>query len=363
MITLRHVLPQNSVKVILLLAMLLLLCSVLFAKAEENPDYVKVYFPTVNQAELSILEKDYAKALAYYEEAFKAVPSPFAKDIYNAAVCATLVQDQKKTFEYLDKLLLKGVSLPYLQRQQAFDTLQTTKQWEKFAKSYPKRRRQYKRKVDLDIRADLDELYARDQYFRQAKGGLRVYGDTLRKIEASNVEALLKNIKKHGYPGESLIGVADTLEELPRFSLVIQRQNKLNKGHDFTDVLVQAVHEGKLRPHAAAYLIEQQNGRNLYRSKALVKVKCENPKDCSGKKKPKYIGRYLVEDLGKEEEERVNKLRAELGMEELSEYRKKVRYSLQDKRFKLGYTWAVANYYVPSKEAAQVITKGYVVAE
>ncbi len=348
---------------VILLATLLLLLSTPFAKANDNPDYVKAYYPTINQAELSIVEKDYAKALEYYEQAFNAVPTPFAKDIYNAAVCATLVNNEKAAFAYLDKLLLKGVSLPYLQRQQAFDTLRTSKQWEKFAKSYPKRRRQFKRKADLDVRADLDELYARDQYFRQAKGGLRVYGDTLRKIEASNVDALLKNIKKHGYPGENLIGVADTLEELPRFSVVIQRQNKLNNGHDFKEVLEQAVHEGQLTPHAAAYLIEQQEGRNLYKSKALVKVRCENPNDCKGKKKLKTIGRFLVEDLSKKEIKQVNELRSELGLENLSDYKKKVLYSLEDKRFKLGYSWSVANYYVPSREAAVVITKGYVVAE
>ena len=328
-----------------------------------DADYIKTYHPVIHEAELLVLRKDYKAALDKYRQAFHAVPEPFARDYYNAAVCAMLTEDPKLTIGYLEELALKGVELSFIEKQEVFKPLQDTKEWEKFKKKYPKNHRKFKRKADLDVRADLDELYARDKYFRLAEGGLRVYADTLRKIENDNVDILLRTIVKHGYPGEKLIGVGDTIEQLPRFSIVIERQTKAKKGFDFTPILLEAVQQGRLAPQAAAYLMEAQQGQRIYKTIALVKVACTNAKDCAGDKKLKSLNKYLVENISAREEDKVNALRAELGLEPLADYRKKVLYSLQDKRFKLANTWSVKNYMVPSKEAAKVLMDGFVVAE
>lgn len=340
----------------------LLLFGAFISKADAETDYVKAYYPSINKAELSVVSKDYEEALQYYQEAFGQVKEPFAKDIYNATACAALVGNDKLAFDYLEKLVLKGVEFSYIERQEAFAPLVEHKRWKKFKRRYPKNRRKYERQADLDVRADLDELYARDQYFRRAKGGLRVYGDTLRKIEAANVATLMDFIKKYGYPGESLIGVADTLEDLPRFSIVIQRQTRAKKGFDFSPVLKAAVTEGKLSPHAASYLMDQQMGANAYRSKVFVKVNCRS-KACQEAMAQSKMDRYLTEKITEEQEEEVNALRAELGLESLKDYKKKVLYSLEDKRFKLHYNWSVMSYNVPSKEAAVVLTENLVAVE
>lgn len=329
----------------------------------KDKDYIKVYHPVIHEAELLVLTKDYSAALDKYKDAFKAVQEPFARDYYNAAVCAMLTEDYEQTFHYLDELVLKGVELPFIRKQEVFKPLHETKDWEKFLKSYPKRRDKYKRRADLDIREDLDELYARDKYYRFAKGGLRVYADTLRKIENDNVDILLRNIQKYGYPGEKLIGVGDTIEQLPRFSIVIERQTKAKNGVDFTDILKEAVQQGNLSPQAAAYLMETQQGNRKYKTRALVKVACSNKKDCEGGKKLKGLNKYLVEKLTKEEEEKINALRATIGLEPVNDYRKKVLYSLSDNRFMLGYKWSVANYYAPSKDAARELIRGLVIPE
>ncbi|GAB3202645.1 hypothetical protein ABID22_002737 [Pontibacter aydingkolensis] len=323
-------------------------------------DYTKVYHPVINKAELSILQKDYAGALALYREAFKVVPAPFARDYYNAAVCAMLLKDKKQSLGYLEKLAAKGVSIDYLENRPVFDSLQSTKQWRKFKRKYPKYRQQYEKQVNLDLRADLDELYARDQYFRQAKGGLRVYGDTLNKIEAANTKKFLSWVENHGYPGEDLIGVGDTLEQLPRFSIIIQRQTKARKGHDFSKILEAAVQQGRLSPQAAAYLIEQQVGRSKYGSKAYVKINCST---CENEEPLDKMKRYLEENRTEKELLTLEANRKKLGLESFEDYKKKVIYSMTDKRFKLNYAWSVVNYQVPSKEAAKVMLENFVVAD
>lgn len=326
----------------------------------ESPDYTKAYFPLINKAELSILEKDYAAALQLYEQAFQAVPSPFARDYYNAAVCAMLLKSKKQSLSYLKQLATKGVSIDYLSRQPVFDSLQATKHWKKFKKKYPKYRQQYESQFNMDLRADLDELYARDQYFRQAAGGLRIYGDTLQKIEAANVKKLLQWVDKNGYPGESLIGVGDTLEQLPRFSVVIQRQTKARKGHDFSSMLEEAVKQGRLRPQAAAYLIEQQVGRSKYGSKAFVKISCST---CGDSRLQNDMEQFMEERRTEKELLTIEANRERLGLEPLGDYKKKVLYSMADRRFKLNYTWSVVNYKVPSKEAAEVMMANFIMAE
>ncbi|ARS36634.1 hypothetical protein [Pontibacter actiniarum] len=330
------------------------------ALGQEVPDYTRVYHPVINQAELRIVEKDYQQALEAYKQAFASVPSPFARDYYNAAVTALLLHERKETFRYLEGLVKKGVSLEYLERQPVFDSLRTTRHWRKFARKYPKRRRKYDERFNQELRADLDELYARDQYFREAEGGWRVHGDTIKQIEVANTAKLLDWIETYGYPGEDQIGVADTLEQLPRFSIVIVRQTLARKGYDFSDVLTKAVQQGRIAPQPVAYLLDQQAGRNKYGSRAYVRVNCTK---CSESEEMKKLGDFLVRKLEEEELQRIDARRQELGLEPLWEYQRKIRHNAADDRFKLNYTWSVANFQVPSNEAAKVLLDGLTLAE
>ncbi|PRY07831.1 hypothetical protein CLV24_12221 [Pontibacter ummariensis] len=340
---------------------LLLLFVFSAAGATDSPDYVKVYHPTIQRAELAILNEQYGEALNAYQQAFEAVPSAFARDYYNAAVCAMLLEEEKQAFSYLEKLVQKGASLPYLEQQQAFSPLQEGRRWKRFKRKYPKRRKAFEQAANLDLRADLDELYARDQYFRQAEGGYKMHRDTLRAIETANTLNLLNWIAEYGYPGEELIGVADTLEQLPRFSIVIQRQTRAMDGYDFTEILMQAVHDGKLAPQAAAYLMEQQAGKNRYSTKAFVKITCNG---CKEGEQLKGEATYFVENMNPQELQRIDARREQLGLEPLEEYRRKVLYSLkEDNRFKLNFPWSVANYFVPNEEAAAIMKEKLITAE
>ncbi|GAB3534395.1 hypothetical protein GCM10027443_21410 [Pontibacter brevis] len=328
-------------------------------KSEDVPDYVQVYHPVINVAELSIVEGNYKEALTAYKQAFASVPAPFARDYYNAAVVAVKLDDEKQAFNFLEQLVAKGVSLPYLERQQVFDTLRTTSRWKKFEKKYPKRRKRYEQAANLDLRADLDELYARDQYFRQAKGGLRVHGDTIRQIEIDNVTNLLNWINDYGYPGETLIGVADTLEELPRFSIVIQRQTAARNGYNFKGILANAVKEGRIAPQAVAYLLDQQAGKTVYGSKAFAKIICTK---CKKDKNHKKIQSLLVENMSEDDLIQIDKRRKQLGLEPLHDYKRKVLYNADNDQFRLNYSWSVVNYVVPSNEAADVLLERLTVA-
>ncbi|GAB3823023.1 hypothetical protein GCM10028895_29050 [Pontibacter rugosus] len=180
-----------------------------------------------------------------------------------------------------------------------FDSLQTTRRWRRFSRKYDKRRRKHEQSINREYRADLDELYARDQYFREAEGGLKVYRDTISKIETANTLQLLNWIEELGYPSEDVIGVGDSLEHLPRFNVVIERQTAVRKGYDFTEVLAKAVQQGKVAPQTA-YLLDQQAGRNRYGSKVYIKINCTGCK----KKEIEDLGtdEYLVKKISEKEQ-------------------------------------------------------------
>lgn len=63
----------------------------LLAAGQSN--FVKIYYPKINDAELAITREDFRQAAALYKEAFSSVKSPFAKDLFNAFVCKVLLND------------------------------------------------------------------------------------------------------------------------------------------------------------------------------------------------------------------------------------------------------------------------------
>ena len=79
-----------------------------------QPDYAKNYFPLIHEAELAIANHDYSSALKAYKEAFEAVPNPFAKDYFNAAVCASKLKQYEEAVGHCYKLAEKRSSTPYV---------------------------------------------------------------------------------------------------------------------------------------------------------------------------------------------------------------------------------------------------------
>ena len=55
----------------------------------QDVNFIKIYHPFINKAELLVVDNNYNEALETYQKAFAAVPRGFMKDYFNAAVCAT----------------------------------------------------------------------------------------------------------------------------------------------------------------------------------------------------------------------------------------------------------------------------------
>jgi hypothetical protein len=96
-------------------------------------DFTRIYHPIINSAELAIVDTNYYEALDYYKAAFDNVKKPFAKDYYNAAICAAMVGKMPTVFDYLEKIVEKGYPSDSLRKDAFFKYVaDTCKVWKKF---------------------------------------------------------------------------------------------------------------------------------------------------------------------------------------------------------------------------------------
>jgi len=224
-------------------------------------DFTRIYHPIINSAELAIVDTNYYEALEYYKAAFDNVKKPFAKDYYNAAICAAMLGKTNTVFNYLEKIVEKGYPSDSLRKDIFFHYVaDTCKAWGKFEKQM----RLVKPDINWEVRDSLNKIYRlgsksflapltedlRDHFaknhhlpqtiiikkngkdttitktvisiidslyfFNNLSGKLKLQQDSLRKINneifSKNqhfvYNSIVKIIESNGYPDENLIGLS-----------------------------------------------------------------------------------------------------------------------------------------------------------
>lgn len=119
-------------------------------------DFTRIYHPIINSAELAIVDTNYYEALDYYKAAFDNVKKPFAKDFYNAAICAAMLGKTNTVFDYLEKIVEKGYPSDSLKKDIFFHYVaDTCKAWGKFEKQM----RLLKPNINWEVRDSLNTFY------------------------------------------------------------------------------------------------------------------------------------------------------------------------------------------------------------
>lgn len=224
-------------------------------------DYTVSYWPLIYNAETAIVEKDLSSALTNYQNAFRVTDKAFAIDLVNATVCASKLDSISTAFHFLHTLVLKGVSEVYLREFQGFEKIRLDPKWKDFISSYDALRSSVQFNDRLYVQ--LDSLSEMDQKFRIAPGSYGKYGDTIAKIDESNIIFLIEIIKKNGFPNEHILGT-----EYPQINFpgeIIFIHNCEQKSFDASDLkynfavdFYTAVEKGELDPHRMAQLLSLQ---------------------------------------------------------------------------------------------------------
>ena len=176
----------------------------LFTNALTAQSIGEQYNNFVNEAELSIIDGDYKRALVKYNKGFAETGIEFNIDLYNAAVCAHKENNKEQFFLFADRLADKGVGAELFERK-VFEDYSGSRAFLKI-KQKAKKVRQKNLKANRKYFSDLDEFRKKDSVYNKLR--LTKYRDswelpdTLEVLFRSNTINLFNYIKKNGYYSE-----------------------------------------------------------------------------------------------------------------------------------------------------------------
>jgi hypothetical protein len=342
---------------------LLFLSFVVYQTFAQEINYLKTYHPKINTAELLIVDGKYTDALAQYQKAFAAVPRGFMKDYFNAAVCATYLGDANNTYKYLLEVAGKGISLDFVKDETAFMGIQQDPNWRNFEKEYLSKKREFEQKINKSLKDKLAKITERDQWFRVRD--TQTFADTIVKIDRQNATELDYLIARYGFPSEDVIGCGDggmPVIQYP-FYTIIRRQIPDNQTVNFSNHLMDAARSGKISPHTATHIMATINGNDVFFARHVFKILTDESLAMQGKPFAPKLNKWVFRQIEQVDEQRINELRLQNGMEILADYRKKILFSMNDNRFLFPYRSYVLMWSVNDPNIASNYLEGTVVLE
>lgn len=286
--------------------------------AQSNTDY----YQTIEAAETMIVEGDCSEATAEYEKAFTVLDKPFAKDIDNALKCATLNNQFEFSYHWAKQLILLGCDIKYFNEQTTLLPFLESNYWLRLTKEYPQLRLEFINTCNWTLRAKIEELYARDQFWRVKDPNYTVLKDSTFKEDDLIMEELLEIMVINDYPNEYNIGLffrQDTIIDYSPIQMIVLHNYVDNPKHyksgiDLTQQLQEQIKKYKFHPDAFAYLNDRSGayriGEGFEREGLIWKLN----------------GKFYAEKKGAEWINNVDERRKKLGMDTLKNDRQKAVY-------------------------------------
>ena len=233
-------------------------CSI--AKSHTS-DYI-AYYQQCTKAELNICSLNIDSAFIYYKKAFSIVNNPITADLYNATICAAILQKDSIMFEWMHSCLIKGVNISHFQNNLfVFEPYINDDRWQKTLNQRDSFTNIYISGIDTNYRNALKKLNYFDQQVRNkikpwhflfpnSKSFRKKYAQ-LNKMDSSNRLVIDSLILLRGYPCEQTIGIGNWFGcEIP-ISIYHYRDSVF-----IFDVMFRALKEGKLSPRNYAQKID-----------------------------------------------------------------------------------------------------------
>lgn len=277
------------------------------------------YQKSINEAELNLIANQQGRALDIYYNTLTTSEGNFCKDIYNALLLANELNKTDTFFTLLQFIHTKGLSNEYLNNLEVFSKFHSDTRWQEFLI-----KNEHHPNIDWKLRAKIDSLCYKDQYFRKKEGSYKVYGDTIEKIDDENIAFLLKLMEENRFPGEDDIGV-ENIRGGKGYDIVLlhhmQRRSKNKNLINITSHLINLLKEGKLPPNTASSWMSFRNGGYNSGTGEVVNFIIEE----TGEETKFYKAKYTPEKKQQRE-----KIRRELCLEPLANYYKKLIYKLEN---------------------------------
>jgi hypothetical protein len=308
--------------------------------SQVNLENVGGYNKHINCAELAITDAQYYLAIKEYDSA-ASHHSLFCNDRYNNAVCEALLGKNKECSDNLRYLLEKGLEDTIIHNNTAFRKFLRSKEGKNLVKS------KIELTYNVKLRAEYDSLLYEDQCLR-----LQIpYGDSIRRVDSSNVFKMNRLIEEFGWPTDDLIGNLDFSDEV--FPIIINHQrNPRTRVYDYTKDLYYAYGNGEIEVHDAAWLIELLEGSNKYlvNTSGIVTVVLDSLSSSNRQNIENFTHVIGFLKLSDESLKMYNSNRELFGLESIEDFRNKLLYFSKDKRFSIAVRGWFSTYQFSSLE-------------
>lgn len=248
----------------------------------QTPNFFIEYYPVIDHAERYIMEEKYGEALGLYKKAFDKVKVGFARDYHNAILCAIEVNDTEFAFEYLEKLVSKGVELRWFQRNEDYyKPLLNLPKWKRFIENYDLiKASNFDITFDYEYAGKLGEMFNRDQKVRE---GANPDFQKIKEVDLENLAIFRELIERKGFPTEEMLGVFTPNANLIDLHIQIVHHQKNHKADstlfDLNLILFLAVRNGKLHAEQAAEYFDiagsSIGGIGKYGTTGVIKLRGE----------------------------------------------------------------------------------------
>lgn len=269
------------------------------------------YYETVNKAEIANLDKKFKKSDSIYQVAFGLVDKPFKDDFLLASINSEKLNDYQKTYEYLKKGILVGLTEKRIKRE--LSEFKKSNEWKSLKKEYDSTRKKYLKSLNLTLRNELLKMVDKDQSARHP-----IFGSwkKMKKTDEFNYNKLLKIIKENNgkWPDRFTIGDGNengkySFGEITIMLHHFSKEEVLN----LKPYLVDAILTGGLSPYNVVYPLDYTNSK-------MIGQRGEYIDSCY------YLGAYLSSNGNKAvicDCEKAEKERKKIGLESLNDYFRK----------------------------------------
>ncbi len=273
-----------------------------------------LYHKLIYYAEEKILEEKYSDALNIYDSAFVIYEKKFSKDIYNAAICAAILDDKIKSKKYLFELSDYGIRYIHIIHRAIFRKALKNTSCSFYLDYIKNRKKQMNNFSFSNHKHFLDSLVFLDHQFRIKKGSYKIFSDTIKKIDSINIILLKNYLLKNEFPNEKQYKIQYPNELYNPW--VILRHYFTHKIKDDTlpNILYSNVINGNLHINIYYDFLDQQPKKDITKKFCNTLIF-------------EYNDALYEKDYSMEMIQQINQNRLNVGLDSYSDYRKKLLYN------------------------------------
>lgn len=300
-------------------------------------DYIKDYYPNIYKAEMEYMDKNYAQAFVLYNKAFNNAP-PLRLHLRKAISAAIKSKNKDKAFEWLDSTVNRGTSWKYIKKIRGIRKLRGSRKWRDFKENFEENRALWASRLDSNLIAEIRQLGAMDQKYRNPKERNNIIKDTImvngevrhreityrekqREVDRINIKRVVEIIEAYGYPEEKLTGPYSENREyndgvFTDIGLILTH-NFRNAGYDLSELLVNEIRKGAMNPELYGYIYDYTQGLAIQTYGTQNKMR-------GGIKIPP-LAKYPIKDVEKLDERRIS-----IGLEPIQNHFRKNKFVIKN---------------------------------